>query len=182
MLLGIYLGTTAFAWYSVFRFKKIMNQRLNDDGYKTVKKEIELKDIIIGIFTGIALCVPVLNLSFPFALTTKNEDYIAFKNKGLNEGTIIKIENNNQETPITLETQSNEEDLVRVAYLPNMKNTLELVRLVEENARKRQSMIQVDDSKLVQRTNKDGHIYYSPMNKEESNTEELSGHTYRKML
>ena len=53
--------------------------------------------------------------------------------------------------------------------------------LYQDNAIKNKNIIQVDNSKLMERINSNGHIYYSSVSKEETNELE-NGYTYKKIL
>ena len=194
MLLGIYLGTTAMSWYSVIRFKKVMENRLKNDGYKFVKKKYKLKDILQLIALIILASIPLVNLMFPFALTTKDVDYCNYRNKLLEEGSIVDSEEefeynrpivNEEYTHYDKVIENNnpsvENDFVRMTYNPNMNNTQELVKVVEEAAKKRSNkVIEVSDAMLTARKNRYGHTYYSSVNMEDENIKESSGRTLKK--
>ena len=53
MLLGLYLGTTAFVWYDTFKSMYDNRKRLEKEGYKIEKRKVgTLGNIIVwGIFT-----------------------------------------------------------------------------------------------------------------------------------
>ena len=89
MLLGIYLGTTAFVWYKEFKLFIDMDKRLKKEGYTFTSKRINgIGDIIIGGAYIIAISIPILNLIFPLASWDKEKTYDEYKNMLLEAGHI----------------------------------------------------------------------------------------------
>ena len=148
MFLYFYLGTTAFVWYDTFKSMIVMHRRLKKEGYKfTVPNHFGIGDVVIGTIFLVALSLPVVNLIFPLASVDKDEAYMWYKDKLLDDGAIEK---------------EDDEDI-------------ETVDLEQKN------IIEIQNAKLVERINKEGHIYYSPMNKQEDDAIEFGGYTYKKV-
>ena len=65
----------------------------------------------------------------------------------------------------------------------NYKNyLLESNAIIEPNLVKENNIINIDNIKLKERTNRNGHIYYSSMYQEIEKQEENNGYTYKKIL
>lgn len=172
MLLYIYLGTTAFVWLSEFKTMHDMDKRLKKEGYTFNGKKFNgIGDIVVGGLFLITMSIPVFNLIFPLASLDKERTYDEYKEMMLEAGHINEPE---------VETKNNKR--VEIEYLGNIDNIRELYRLRKEiEEKKKNNIIDIDDAKLVVRTNKDGHIYYSTMAyDEELNDLDEKGYTYKK--
>ena len=153
MLLGIYLGTTAYVWVSTIKLFREMDQRLKEEGYTfTTKKFHGVGDIVIGTIFLITMSIPIFNLIFPIVNSNKERSYDEYKNKLLEAGSI-------ERNDLTSEN---------------------VVKLAEEV--KKDSVININNSKLVSRENRDGHIYYSTLNNDEIDSQNQNGYTYRKVF
>ena len=90
MLLYIYIGTTAYVWYSSIKSLVKMDKRLKKEGYVFVQKSFGPADIFIATMGLVALSIPVLHLIFPLASYDKEEAYMWYKDKLLEDGAIEK--------------------------------------------------------------------------------------------
>ena len=89
ILIGIYLGSTVYSWYSGLKFITEMNNRLEKDGYVRVQKESDL----VGKVAGAALLsFPIVNFAVPFLTKVNDLTYEKYKQQLLDDGEIVKKE------------------------------------------------------------------------------------------
>ena len=113
MLLGLYLGTTAFVWYDTFKSMYDNRKRLEKEGYKIEKRKVgTLGNIIVwGIFM-VLLSIPAANLLFPLSNFNKEKSYDTYKNMMLEAGHIEELDNNNTEIKESVKEIANKNEKI----------------------------------------------------------------------
>lgn len=163
MLFYIYIGTTAFVWVDTFAHQIYLDRRLKKEGYKyTGNKYFGLADVVLGFFYLGALSIPVINLVFPLSHLNKDRSYDEYKNY-LDDAGAIELD----------------EEKIKV----DPKLTKELENINNNDLSK--NSVTINDTVLMERVNQNGHTYYSPMNRfDTENTvdylNEEKGHVYKK--
>jgi MFS superfamily sulfate permease-like transporter len=119
MLFGIYLGTTIYAWRTLFRYVKEFRERLDEEGYELVKKK---HSIFEYIFAAIMVSLPVVNLIYPFFFGDVNRTYNEIKLKMIKDGSIcLKDSDINY---VEAKAQSKDEIMEEVVRLREEVNAL----------------------------------------------------------
>ena len=123
MLLGLYLGTTAFVWYDTFKSMYDNRKRLEKEGYKIEKRKVgTLGNIIVwGIFM-VLLSIPAANLLFPLSNFNKEKSYDTYKNMMLEAGHIEELDNKPNDIKDNVKETVNQKEKVvsnsKVYYRP----------------------------------------------------------------
>ncbi len=132
--LGIYAGTTILAWYSAIKYRRVLDKRLKDDGYKYIKnRKYNAKEILKKTFEAVALSFPILNIMFIFGLKPDDQAYNEHKNNLLDEGLIIgpdKDNNISSHDPDTVVILYPKKPTI-MDYLPHLDNAGNLVKGVD---------------------------------------------------
>ena len=93
MLLGIYLGSTAYSLHVFHKFKKKALEKLTEEGYTFCKNDSTKRDINIHLFVLLILLCPVLNLvyTYAYAKTGFEKEYKFFKEQLIEAGEIVNV-------------------------------------------------------------------------------------------
>lgn len=116
MLFGLYLGSTAYVWYSTIKDQLEWDKRLKEEGYVFTVKKFDKNDLPLLAISALAMSLPIFNLVLPLSTMDKEQAYDEYKNRLLEAGSIEKkedievkkpyedqekkvVENNHQYTP-----------------------------------------------------------------------------------
>lgn len=112
MLFGIYLGTTIYAWRTLFRYIRDFKEKLDEEGYEIIKKKHTIYEYI---GSAIIVSLPVVNLVFPFYFGDVNRTYNEIKVKMINDGLIcLKESELNHKEETTTSRDEIMEEVVRL--------------------------------------------------------------------
>ena len=92
-ILGIYLGSVVASWAGFILCDKILNAKLDREGYIDTNKTSVPEEIKNFIECAFFLSIPIVNIVLTaFALFSKASDeiYEEYKNEGIADGSIIK--------------------------------------------------------------------------------------------
>jgi len=91
MLLGLYLGTTAFSWATIILYTKIFSDRLKKEGYEYKKSDKTIYEkVATSLSFVLKMSIPIINISLALVAIFNNIDklYTEFKNNLLKDGDI----------------------------------------------------------------------------------------------
>lgn len=123
MLFGLYLGSTAYVWYSTIKDHVEMDKRLKEEGYVFTVKKFDKNDIPILAVSALAMSLPLFNLVIPLSTMDKEQAYDEYKNRLLEAGSIEKDESREQKKRETIKNDkiNNSINTPRNFYTPENK-------------------------------------------------------------
>ena len=186
MLLGIYLGTTIYAWRTMLKYVKEFNQRLDEDGYEVTGKYTLLLEKLILAFV---MTCPVINLSCPLLFSNIDYTYDYYKKIVIDKG-LVRYRGNYD---INVNQVVDETESILNEYKIELKKTSKAINKTIKKANKKAKKIVLYepkkfDKKLKKLTKEinnqtiiDERVYY-PLMEQHNIMSNDNGYSYKKVM